>query len=208
MAQITSYATLQSHIADTLNRSDLTSVIPNFIQQFEARARSDWRLRKLDSQSVVNVASDGLALPSDLYRLNSWYHDGATYFGPIAIVSADDIGRLKASYGDTGVPQFAAIVDGVARFAPEPDATYVTKIVYERYPDALSATNTSNYLLEEAPDIYLYGCLAESAPYLKDDERLGMWETMFNQRAENYNIAQQDAAFGGSIIRQYTPFGG
>lgn len=214
MALVTTYATLKDHIADTLNRNDLTSVIPNFIQQAEAQFKRDFRLRKLSDRGTFSITGDGQSLPTDFYRLDSWYHDGASYYGPIQIVSQDEIGRLKGSYGDSGVPQFAAIIpsDGVdaptIRFAPEPDGTYDTKMVYERRVVDLSDTNTSNYLLVEAPDIYLYGALVESAPYLKDDNRLGLWKTLLEERIEAYRISQQDARWGGSIRRPYTPIGG
>ena len=207
MALVTNYSTLQTHIADTLNRGDLTSVIPNFIQQFEAEARRDERFRRLAEVSSFGISADGVSLPSDFYQLESWYHDGATYFGPIGQVNPDMIGKLKGVYGDTGVPQFAALVDGKARFAPEPDATYTTRMTYWRKINNLSATITTNWLLDEAPDIYLYGCLLESAPYLKDDERLGTWMSLYESRVEKLWIAEQDKQFGGSIQRVYTPIG-
>jgi hypothetical protein len=208
MALVTDYGTLKAHIADTLNRSDLTSVIPNFIQQFEAYAKTDGRLRKLTNVSSVGISTDAHAMPSDMYRLESWYHNGTTYYGPIQIVNADEIGRLKGAYGNSGVPQFAAIVDNVARFAPVPDATYSTVMTYWRKIISLSDTNTTNWLLISHPDIYLYGSLAESAPYLKDDNRTTLWKSLLDERLEQLSIATSDAAFGGSINRNFTPIGG
>jgi hypothetical protein len=209
MALVTDYATLQTHIADTLNRTDLTSVVPNFIQQFEAQAKDDFRLRRLTDRGLVSVSADGLQLPSDLYSLESWYHDGATYFGPITLVGADQIGHLKGSHGDSGVPQFAAITAGRVRFAPEPDATYSTKMTYWQQVTTLSASNTTNWLLLDRPDIYIYGSLLESAPYLKDDQRVGLWQALYEARVEAHHKASQDAQFGGNIVgRQYSPIGG
>lgn len=208
MALITNYSTLQSHIADTLNRSDLTGVVPNFIQQFEAEARRDERFRRLTDVSAFQVSADGAYLPVDFYSLESWYHDGATYYGPIGIVNPDQIGALKGVYGDSGVPQFAAIVDRKVRFAPEPNATFTTRLTYWRKIVPLSSTNTTNWLLEEAPDIYLYGSLIESAPYLKDDPRLATWIGLYDRRVEKLWTAEQDRQFGGSIQRVYTPIGG
>ncbi len=208
MALVIDYATLQSHVADTWNRTDLTGVIPNLIQQFEAQAKRESRLRKLTDRGVVVVSADNLQLPSDFYSLEAWYHDGGTYFGPITSVGADQIGSLKAAYGDTGVPQFASIVDGRVRFAPEPDGVYDTAMTYWRQVVSLSDTNTTNWLITEAPDIYLYGTLLESAPYLKDDERLATWGTLYEQRLDALHEATQDAQFGGSIARHYTPIGG
>jgi len=208
MALVTDYATLQAHVADTLNRSDLTGVVPNFIQQFEAQAKRDFRLRKLSDRGIVSISADGLVLPSDFYSLESWYHDGATYFGPIGIVGPDQIGSLKGAYGNSGVPQFASIVDGRVNFAPEPDSTYDTRMVYWRTVVDLSATNTTNWLLTAAPDIYIYGALVESAPYLKDDSRMTLWQSLLEQRIEALHLATVDAQFGGSIQRTYTPIGG
>ena len=80
-------------------------------------------------------------------------------------------------------------------------------MTYWRKINNLSATITTNWLLDEAPDIYLYGCLLESAPYLKDDERLGTWMSLYESRVEKLWIAEQDKQFGGSIQRVYTPIG-
>jgi len=208
MALVTNYSTLQTHIADTLNRGDLTSVIPNFIQQFEAQARRDERFRRLTDVTSFSISADGAYLPVDFYKLESWYHDGATYFGPIGNVNPDAIGKLKGAYGDTGVPQFVAIVDRRVRFAPEPDATYSTRLTYWRKITNLSDTATTNWLLEEGPDIYIYGALIESAPYLKDDSRIATWQSLYDDRVDMLWTAEQDRQFGGAIQRIYTPIGG
>jgi len=208
VALVTSYATLQAHIADTLNRGDLTSVIPNFIQQFEGQAKRDARFRKLSDRGLFSISADGASLPSDFYSLESWYHDGATYFGPITIVTPDQIGNLKGAYGDTGVPQFAAIVDGKARFAPEPDDTYSTKMIYWKTITDLSASNTENWLLTAAPDIYLYGSLVEAYIYLKDSQKAADAGSLLEARVEALHNATIDAQFGGSIMIPYTPIGG
>jgi hypothetical protein len=210
MALVTDYTTLQDHIADTLNRSAaaFTAVVPNFIQQFEAKAKNDFRLRSLTDRGVVSVSADALALPSDFYSLEDWYHDGDTYFGPIEIVSRNLIGKLKASYGKTGVPQFASIVDGKVSFAPVPDQAYNTKMTYWRQVTNLSATNTTNWLLDKAPDIYIYGSMVEAHIYLKDSVKAGEAQAVLDQRSDALHAAEMDAQFGGSIRRQYTPIGG
>ena len=211
MALITTYATLQAHIADTLNRPDLTTsgVVANFIQQFEANARRDSRLRKLADRGTVSISADGLVLPSDFYSMESWYHDGSTYFGPILTVDPGTIGQLKGAYGATGVPQFAAIVDKRVRFAPAPDATYATQMIYWRTVPALSDTATTNWLLTEAPDIYLYGSLVEAWGYLKNPDRAAtLRKDELEPRIEALANALEDQQYGGAIVRQYTPIGG
>ena len=201
MALVTSYSTLQTHVADTLWRSSLTSQIKNFIQQFEAGAQDDFRLRKLMDRGTVTVSADGLAMPSDYYSLDSWYHAGPTYYGRINIVGANDVG------GPTGVPGSAAIVNGVARFGPPPDGTYATKMTYWAKVTALSDAAPTNWLLLERPDIYVYGSLLEAAPFLKDDIRISTWQTALDRQIEAFAQAQQDARSGSGMRRQFTPIG-
>jgi len=217
MALVTTYASLQTHIADILNRSDLTSVLPNFVQQFEVSARrgitiSDGRtmpVRQLIDRGSFAISADGTALPTDIDSIESLYHDGPTYFGPIAIVAADQIGLLKSAHGDTGVPQYAAITGGSLRFAPEPDATYTLKMTYWQKLTALSASNTTNWLITNHPDIYIYGCLLESAPYLKDDARLQLWQEQLERRVIALEADNERKQFGGgSTVRRFTPIGG
>ncbi len=217
MALVTSYSTLKTHIADTLNRTSLTGVIPNFIQQFEARSKRGITMsdgvvipvRNLVDRGTYQVSADGTNLPSDIYSIESLYHDGPTYYGPIEIVSPDQIGWLKGQHGDSDVPQFAAIVNGEIRWAPEPDGTYTLALTYWRVVRDLSDDAPANWLLNLHSDIYLYGALVESAPYLKDDPRLILWDKLLIERV----IALEDANMqklygGGSMRRHFTPIGG
>jgi hypothetical protein len=41
----------------------------------------------------------------------------------------------------------------------------------------LSDSNTTNWLLDDHPDLYLFGSLARAEAYLKDDERVAFWKS-------------------------------
>ena len=75
------------------------------------------------------------------------------------------------------------------------ELTYYAKI------PALSDANTSNWLLDVAPDIYLYGALMEAAPYLDDQEKLATWGGLLEQSMEALRIEQERASVGSSSIR-------
>jgi hypothetical protein len=205
---ITNYTTLQSEVADWLNRTDLTAVIPSFIQMAEVRFQRDKRCWKLQNRGTFSVSADGQSLPSDFVSLDSWYHDGPVYFGALEIVGADAIGALKGRFGETGVPRFAAIVDGVVRFAPEPDATYATAMTYWRKASSLSGSTPTNWLLAEHPDLYLYGALAEAAPYLKDDARVAVWKSELEARLNEVERATEAEHWGGNMRRRHRAIGG
>jgi len=204
---ITTYAELQTSIANWLIKTNLTATIPEFIQLTEARLRRDIRARKLQN-TTLSVSTENVTLPSDFRSLEALAHDGSTYYGPIDIVPADRLPAIKAKYGPTGPVTHAAILDTIIRFGPAPDATYTLDFSYWRKLDALSDSNTTNWMLDDHPDIYLYGALLESAPFLKDDARVPVWERRFEQALEELHALTQDNQFGGgSSSRHYDPIG-
>jgi hypothetical protein len=210
VAQITTYQELQDHVASTLLRTDLSTEVTAFIQMAEQTFMRDPRVRKLQDAGTLSVSADGTVLPSDLYSVESWYHDDGTRFGPIEVVNADMLGQLKGSrFGNrTGAPEYAAIIDGVARYAPTPDQAYATKFVYWRKVDPLTAGNTTNWLLDDHADIYVYGALMEASPYLMDDNRVPIWEAQLEKRLEALHQATQDSQFSGTLRRRFRPIGG
>ena len=204
---ITTYSELQTSIANWLIKTNLTSTIPEFIQLAEARLKRDHRARKLQNTSML-VSADDHSLPSDFHTLETLSHDGTTYFGAVQIVPADRLPEIKARLGTTGAPVYAAILDGIVRFAPAPDGTYTLKFSYWRKVDSLSDSNPTNWLLDDHPDIYLYGALLESAPFLKDDNRIPVWGQRYEAALEELTAMTQDNQFGGgSSGRHFTPIG-
>lgn len=204
---ITTHAELITAVGNWLNRSDLASIVPDFITLFEARVKRDLRARKVLTASV-NVTADAFAFaPTGFGTLLSLAHDGPTYYGPLEIVSREKITDLKVSLGATGVPQAVAVVNSTGYFAPAPNATFAMKATYRSGLTALSAG--SNWLIATHPDIYLYGTLVEAAPYLIEDERVPLWESQLNTRLEDLYLFAQEEEFGaGPLTRQFEPIGG
>lgn len=205
---ITTYATLKTAVADWLNRSDLTSAIADFVQIAEAGLKRDDRLRKHQYSGSISVSADGYSLPSDFQSLEALAHDGTTYFGPVEIVGADQLGALKGQYGSAGVPRYAAIVDGVLYFAPEPDGAYALTLTYWRKITDLSDSNTTNWLLTAHPDVYLYGALVQAGVYLKDADLKATAEMELERRIQSVHTATWNASFSGTMRRQFKAFGG
>lgn len=205
---ISTFAELKSAAADWLNRSDLTSVIPNFIVLAEARLKRDPRVRRLENHGALSVDAEEETLPTDLLSLEALYHDGTTYYGPIEIVPQEVLALKKAQYGNSGAPRFAAVVEGSLILAPVPDSTYSLTLSYWQGITALSDANTSNWLLTSHPDVYLYATLVESAPYLKDDARATTWAALLEERLEGMRLDAWNRQWSGTMRRQFEPFGG
>lgn len=166
--------------------------------------KRDRRLRQ--TQVLDFTASEGYVLPTGFNSLVSLYHDGTSRYGRINIVSADELSERKLRHGDTGVPAFAAVVDGPVgasqhylRFAPEPSGTYALRMTYEAELTNLSATNTSNWLLEQAPDLYLWASLSAAEGFLQEDQRVGLWKNEYEQAADEFELNKKNRGYSGSL---------
>jgi hypothetical protein len=199
---LNTYANLKTAIADWLNRSDAATVIDDFIDAAEARFKRNKALwEEVKATLAANAAS--VALPSGFREPIALYHDGDTYYGPLEIVSPEKIAFHRDRWdGATGVPKYAAFIkEGSAvLFAPAPDTSYSLTIHYKRAIDSLSSTQTTNWLLDTHPDIYLYGALVESAPYFREDERLPIWEKRLNEAIEEARLLKEAERFGGTLV--------
>lgn len=215
---ITSHASLKTAVADWLNRGDLTDVIDQFILNAEARFRRDKRVRTVRSGTVtISSASHGILDSgdwnlTDFGKIKSLALTGTTYWGPLNKTSLAEIQTKRGlNAGTTSVPEFYAIEeedsDFTIHFAPEPDASYTARIEYTATIPALSTG--SNWLVAKHPDIYLYGALCESAPYLKDDARLPVWEAKLESLLEALHLENEEKLFGGGpMVIPFEPIGG
>jgi hypothetical protein len=78
--------------------------------------------------------------------------------------------------------------------APTPDRNYSIEMVYRANIPSL-ATNAGNWLLTLAPDLYLYGTLLESAPYIKEDGRIQTWGLGLTAALNDLNALGLASAF-------------
>lgn len=174
---ITSYAELQAEIASWLNRDDLTSNIPTFISMAEKTLFRQVRIRQMLKRVRTTLDEDFEALPPDFLEAVSLKIVG-TCESPIYLVEPATMDRLKAG-GATGRPRFFAPIGTEFAVYPARDQDYTVELLYYARPDALSGSVASNAILDAWPDLYLFGSLAASAPFLREDERLLTWTSLF-----------------------------
>ena len=86
---------------------------------------------------------------------------------------------------ETGAPQFYADYDYQHwLIAPTPSAAQTCEILFYEQPALLGDDLQVNWLTEYAPDVLLYASLLEALPFLKNDERVQMWQGMYDRAAQ------------------------
>lgn len=87
---------------------------------------------------------------------------------------------------ETGTPQFYADYDYQHwLITPTPAATDTLEILYYEQPRFLDNETQTNWLTEYAPDLLLYATLLEATPFLKNDERMQMWQATYDRAAQS-----------------------
>jgi hypothetical protein len=187
---LTTYATLQTAIGDWLNRTDLTSAIPDFIQMAEAQFQRSIRHRKQITRSTATLDQQYNATPADWIQTVSLILT-TNPVTALEYVTQEAMNTLRAGSSGTAKPKYFTMVGTEVELYPSPSGTFTGELVYYATIPVLSDSNTSNWLLDLSPDIYLYGSLLQSAPYLQDDARLGVWGGMYEKMIEDMNISNE-----------------
>ena len=200
---ISSYTELQTEVANFLNRDDLTTAIPTFIRLAEAKMNRDIRHWRMEKRSTAELDKQYTALPQD-FIAPIRMHLQTAETKVLQLAGTDEISKLRADAGDAkGVPSYYSLIDGAIEVFPTPYATYTLEILYYGAVLPLTSTSTSNWVLENYPDVYLYGTLLHSAPYLMDNENIQVWGAYYTSSVESLNQENELAKHGGSGRRMH-----
>jgi len=201
------FANLKTALATWLRRDDLTASIPDFITLAEAQINRRLKDAKVTARATATISDEYSAVPSRFGGVVSF--DLATSpKTPLRQYSPPELNGLVATiYQTTGKPLAFAVVGSEFRFAPSPGESYTAELTYYQGVAALSDSATTNWLLTDHPDAYLYGALVQSAPFLRADERLGVWGTLFTTALDDIITNAERAKFGARPLARFRSFG-
>jgi len=202
------YSELKTNIANYLNRSDLTGQMDMFIDNVEGEINRRVRRKEMIKRATATADAQYLSLPTDwLEGIN--VEITSNDFSPILQQSIESLDIYRKSINNkTGQPVYFAFVDDTMELAPTPDTSYTLQLTYYSKIDALSDSNTSNFLSNNHPDVYLYGALKHASIYLMEDERVAMFSQLFEKALEELKMEQEKAEFGkGSLMQRRRSYG-
>ena len=204
---LTTYSELKSSVADWLNRTELTSAIPDFISLAEAQVERKLRTRQMIVRANATIDTEYGTVPSDYLEVKSLKLQ-TNPITPLQFETIDALDSLQAQYPSASKPRFFSIVGSQIRTIPTPDSSYTAELTYYAKLTKLSDSVTTNWLLTAAPDVYLYGALLQAAPYLKDDARISVWATLYTSAMEDLQVADdRGSTSGGALIARAKTFG-
>ncbi len=78
-------------------------------------------------------------------------------------------------------------------------------LVYRQGIPPLSDAQPTNWLLDKAPDLYLYAALLEAEPFLRNDGRVPLWKAALEEALGDLQSLDREARWGRARIRTLEP---
>lgn len=215
---IATYNDLLTEVQDYLfGRPDVVAKVPTFIRLFEGKANRKLFCRQMEKRATASTdinsqTPEFLSLPADyqtmrrLRLLNP--SESARGTPELDYVPPPQIELLRERVANVpGDPTHFTIFGSELELIPTPTTAvaFNFEMLYRANLTPLDPnTNTHNWLLDLAPDMYLYGSLVEAAPWLLGDERIPVWQTAIDDGYTSLNELSDKAMMGAGplIIRR------
>lgn len=186
------YVWLQSAVAGWLHRTDLASVIPDFVMLAEKRINGMLESRQQDLVTTLTTAAgvQAVDLPRDL---NSIHAMSLPVYGDVDFMAPQKFARAYADQG-SGPPRHYTLVGGAMKLGPVPDDIYAIECAYRAGVPALADNAGTNWLIEQHAEIYLAATMCEALIYIGNAEKQATWEAKYAAAVAALNATDWKAA--------------
>lgn len=210
------YATLTQQIIDYSNQSDEALVqytlnIPYFIFQAQARIwreAKDIGFEQQTSFGIFDLGTNFVNKPANWNKTISFIYGTTTsplinstilylrtYEFCIAYWPDSSQKDKPLFYADSNFPSEDSVLNTPYLgywIVPTPDQRYSYQLTYLSRPVNITGANPTNILTQRFPDLLFYASMLEAMSYLKDDERIPVFESMYNRALQSMNMQTQE----------------
>jgi hypothetical protein len=181
---VMTYDSLTSTALQYLERSDaaVVNAIPTFITLCEFEIAQN--IKTLGQMEVVDstmlIGNPVIPKPARWRKTTSMTLSVSGQKQPMLVRKLEYLNTYAQDVTATGVPLYYADYD-YWLVAPTPNLAYAFEALCYTRLEPLSSSNQTNWLTINAPNAMLFGTLKQTAPFLKNDARLALWKSMFDE---------------------------
>jgi hypothetical protein len=184
VAEVMTYDSLVNDVSSYLERTDQATLekIPTFIMLAEQVIAAELKfLGNLTVATSTMVAGEATIDKPARWRKTVSINvtvDGERY--PVFLRKYEYLRQYWPDPTQTGTPKFYCDYDYTHwLIAPTPASAYNYEVLYYERLEPLDSSNQSNWFTQYAPQALLYGTLLQAMPFLKNDERIQMWQAQY-----------------------------
>jgi len=188
------YAELKTNIASWIHRSDLTALIPIFIDMARSRICHDLESMHIEKRYSDTLASEYTALPTDLIDIRSLKINNKK----INYWTEDQIVQ-NGFNSATGVEAIYTIVANQLRIIGAPDSAEL-EIVYRYIPASMSLDADQDVILANYPQLYIYGSQLEYLNWSENEDRATKVVNYYRDAINQINTASNKAKYPSGAL--------
>ena len=198
---ISNYSELTTAVANWLDRDDLTLRIPEFIALAEARFNRALRLRSMEAKYSANTVAGqrNLALPTGYIQMRN-FQVNTSPLTTLSYVTPEIYDRIWGG-STSGTPKFYTILANEISLGPIPATVQEVEMLFYKNFEHLSSVVATNWLIINAPDVYLYGAMMQAEPFIMNDERVPMWKMALDEALSSLQEQDNKDRHSGSALR-------
>lgn len=193
-----SYANLKQEVIDWCHRDDMSLKIDTFIKLAETEMLNNniEVLQTRDIESLVDFSTNTtdrfVSLPTgykSMRKIRIQIDNGRST--KLEFKTPSQLQILST----TGQPYFFTVTDKI-EMERVSDQVYSGEIQYYKSFTALSSDNTTNSVLTNNPNIYLFGALHQLFLHAEDDVKAGKYYDKFINAIRGANNADKEGRYG------------
>ena len=184
-AAVMTYDSLVSDISSYLERTDEATLakIPTFIMLAEQVIASQIKFlgNLTPMQSTMTADQPIIDKPARWHKTVSMNVTVDGVKQPVLLRKYEYLREYWPNPTETDVPAYYADYDYTHWLvAPTPAQNYTFEVLYYERIQPLDSSNQTNWFTIYAPQALLYGTLLQAMPFLKNDERIPMWQQQYD----------------------------
>jgi hypothetical protein len=184
-AAVMTYDSLVADISSYLERTDDATLekIPTFIMLAEQVIASQIKFlgNLVPMESQMTASDPVIPKPARWHKTVSMNVTVAGKKQPVLLRKYEYLREYWPDPTETDIPKFYADYDYTHWLvAPTPATDYTFEVLYYERVQPLDSSNQTNWFTQYAPQALLYGSLLQAMPFLRNDERIPMWQAQYD----------------------------
>lgn len=200
---MSNYETLKDSVANWLDRDDLTILIPDFITMGQQEVYRKLRILEMEeiSSTPLSTVSRYYDLPARFLEARNIYID-TTPNTKLGYVTPEQMSLTVGSNRSPRKFKQYTIVDGKIKLDAVSNSTDNNLVLsYFRKLPELTTGDSTNWILQNAYALFLYGAILQAEIYLYNDERISVIRSEFERIILELNDQAEKGRYSGDPLR-------
>lgn len=190
MTVFADYLDLRMAVGDHVGNRSISDVMPRLVQQAETYLNKELRARQMITATTLTFVDGAVALPADFIEMLHVFGLNGYQMRAGSLADAKRPGSQWSKYSIDGTNIY---ING---YSGDRDIEY-----YAKLPTLTAGPTTTNWLLADCPDVYLYAVGFEAAKFLKDVDLAQATKTLLDVAMAELRTGDERARWANAVVR-------